>query len=77
MDPTRRVDSPCIRRCTLDEHDVCIGCLRSIDEILVWSKSSDEERLAILERTRERRTAQQEHAIGRPETTEVVRRILR
>ena len=27
-------DSPCIGTCTLDENDVCIGCNRSIKEII-------------------------------------------
>jgi predicted Fe-S protein YdhL (DUF1289 family) len=34
---TAPVVSPCIRRCTLDEADVCIGCGRSLQEILDWT----------------------------------------
>lgn len=32
-----RPQSPCINVCTLDEHDVCTGCLRTLDEIGAWS----------------------------------------
>lgn len=46
------VDSPCIRHCTLDQADICVGCYRSLDEILAWNKSTNEQRLAILERAK-------------------------
>ena len=42
------VPSPCIRVCTLDDTDTCVGCYRSMDEILAWGGASDEERKAIL-----------------------------
>ena len=32
--------SPCIRNCTLDPNDVCVGCGRTLDEILEWSEAS-------------------------------------
>jgi len=35
--PAARTASPCRRLCTLDEHDVCVGCGRTIDEICGWS----------------------------------------
>jgi len=31
------VESPCVRRCTLDEDDLCVGCGRMLREILEWS----------------------------------------
>ncbi len=45
-----RVESPCVRLCTLDDEDVCLGCHRHIDEICAWAASSDDERERILER---------------------------
>jgi predicted Fe-S protein YdhL (DUF1289 family) len=48
------VRSPCRRNCCLDESDVCMGCGRSIDEILRWNEASDTEREEIL-RSAERR----------------------
>lgn len=51
--------SPCVRNCCLDDHDVCIGCGRTLDEIRAWSVVDDETRLRIRvqadERVRERR----------------------
>jgi predicted Fe-S protein YdhL (DUF1289 family) len=31
--------SPCIRQCCLDDNDICIGCFRSLNEILNWAES--------------------------------------
>jgi predicted Fe-S protein YdhL (DUF1289 family) len=38
------VASPCIRLCTLDDQDVCLGCFRSMAEICAWSRASNDER---------------------------------
>jgi predicted Fe-S protein YdhL (DUF1289 family) len=32
--------SPCVDICTLDDRDVCIGCRRTIREIIDWSRMS-------------------------------------
>jgi predicted Fe-S protein YdhL (DUF1289 family) len=40
--------SPCVRDCCLDEAEVCMGCGRSLQEILRWHAASPEEREAIL-----------------------------
>jgi predicted Fe-S protein YdhL (DUF1289 family) len=34
--------------CTLDSNDICLGCGRSIDEIMEWSTASEDRRRAIL-----------------------------
>ncbi|WP_080928293.1 DUF1289 domain-containing protein [Pseudoalteromonas luteoviolacea] len=47
--------SPCIRNCCLDDQDICVGCLRSIDEIIGWSNKSTQEKQTILERCELRR----------------------
>ena len=49
------VESPCIRKCTLDDNDICVGCFRSIDEICAWGSASPECRREILARALERR----------------------
>jgi uncharacterized protein len=49
------VESPCIRECCLDEHNICLGCHRSLREICDWSDASDAERLEILARCEVRR----------------------
>lgn len=44
------VRSPCVANCKLDEDEVCLGCYRTIEEILTWSSASDLEKRAILAR---------------------------
>ncbi|MEL0629528.1 DUF1289 domain-containing protein [Psychromonas aquatilis] len=36
--------SPCIKKCTLDKQNVCMGCFRSLDEIMEWSTSTEIEK---------------------------------
>jgi predicted Fe-S protein YdhL (DUF1289 family) len=44
---------PCIGVCTLDPRTrLCIGCLRSADEIAAWRDADSTVRLRILERVR-------------------------
>ena len=40
-------ESPCVRDCCLDEAEVCMGCGRSLQEILRWHAASPEEREVI------------------------------
>lgn len=49
-----RVRSPCVSICALDEGDVCIGCQRTVDEIMHWSRMSNEERLEVLRKVSDR-----------------------
>jgi predicted Fe-S protein YdhL (DUF1289 family) len=49
------IQSPCIDNCCLDDEDICLGCFRSIHEILVWRASTDVQRSAILQQTAIRR----------------------
>jgi len=49
------VTSPCIRNCCLNTADICLGCYRSLDEIMGWSKATTAEKKAILARTESRR----------------------
>jgi predicted Fe-S protein YdhL (DUF1289 family) len=53
---SKRVASPCIRNCCLDQDNICLGCHRSLREICDWSDASDEQRLEILVRCAERET---------------------
>jgi len=50
-----RVESPCIRNCCLDNHDICLGCHRHIDEITGWQSFTSEQKLSILKRCNERK----------------------
>lgn len=51
---SERVQSPCVRRCFLNEADVCLGCFRTLEEICGWNQSSDAQRLEILTQCRQR-----------------------
>ena len=44
------VESPCIKVCVIHpEARLCTGCLRSIDEITMWSKFTPEVRRAVMD----------------------------
>jgi predicted Fe-S protein YdhL (DUF1289 family) len=47
--------SPCVRNCCLDQNDVCLGCGRTLEEILQWRSAPAEEQEAIRQRAYERR----------------------
>lgn len=48
-DPDDAVPSPCIRVCQLDPgRRVCLGCLRTVDEIARWGGMSSTERRSVL-----------------------------
>ena len=46
--------SPCINICTLDDENVCMGCLRRLEEIIAWGTMSGEEQWALVEDLRRR-----------------------
>lgn len=48
------VDSPCNRICTLDAHDICLGCGRHLDEITGWLAMNDAARAVVVARAAER-----------------------
>lgn len=50
------LSSPCVRNCCLHPHtDICLGCFRSLEEILAWHSSNDVVRQEILDRAQQRR----------------------
>lgn len=57
------IPSPCIRRCCLNEKDICLGCFRSILEITSWSQADEHARQLILEATENRR---RQHSLKYP-----------
>jgi predicted Fe-S protein YdhL (DUF1289 family) len=52
--------SPCVRNCCLDDDNVCLGCGRSLAEIVRWSNAPDDEKRGILERAKQRAAARHE-----------------
>ncbi|MDT8371935.1 MAG: DUF1289 domain-containing protein [Gammaproteobacteria bacterium] len=49
------IASPCIRHCCLANNDMCIGCLRTMDEVVQWSQASDKLKSEIMHRVEQRR----------------------
>ena len=50
-----RKKSPCIGVCKIDNiKKLCVGCLRSIDEIAMWSQMDDKRALEIIEQIKGR-----------------------
>ncbi|MFM9745587.1 DUF1289 domain-containing protein, partial [Streptomyces brasiliscabiei] len=48
--------NPCIRCCCLDSRDICIGCFRSLEEILEWHSASISRQKQILAACQARKT---------------------
>jgi predicted Fe-S protein YdhL (DUF1289 family) len=61
-EPDAPVESPCIRLCTLDDDDVCLGCYRNITEICAWGSAPESERRGIVRAATARREACQRRA---------------
>ena len=56
--PGSAVPSPCISICAIDQvTGLCAGCLRTLDEIAVWSVLDDEEKRAVWTELDARRVA--------------------
>ncbi|MBV1882596.1 MAG: DUF1289 domain-containing protein [Pseudomonadales bacterium] len=51
----RTLKSPCIRNCCLNEDDICLGCFRSMKEIMQWSAADEETKLHILKESEDRK----------------------
>ncbi len=43
------IDSPCVRNCCLNEDDICLGCFRSLTDILAWGNATNLQKISILE----------------------------
>ncbi|PWL18025.1 DUF1289 domain-containing protein [Falsochrobactrum shanghaiense] len=55
------IESPCILVCTIDQRTgLCLGCVRTLDEIARWSGMGDHERQAVLALLPERRQQMEE-----------------
>ncbi len=43
------IESPCISVCRM-ENEVCVGCGRTVDDIVNWYDMTDDEKQAVLNR---------------------------
>jgi len=48
------ISSPCVRNCCLDEKDICLGCGRTVQEVIDWGEADDKTRLQILMASKKR-----------------------
>jgi predicted Fe-S protein YdhL (DUF1289 family) len=55
--PGNEPASPCVSVCALDENDLCVGCLRSGDEISRWGSMTSCEKMSVLKKVAQRETA--------------------
>ncbi len=53
------ITSPCVRNCCLDDDNICMGCFRSMDEILHWRDASEQQQKEILQSAKTRKAAHQ------------------
>jgi len=51
------IEKPCIRQCTLNDEEICMGCFRTFNDMLKWHKSSIEEKKHVLQLAEERSIA--------------------
>ena len=51
----QEIPSPCVENCCLDLHDICLGCHRHVDEITGWRIATRQQKVAILERCKQRK----------------------
>lgn len=51
------IHKPCIKRCSLNEEEICLGCFRTFDDMLQWNKASIEEKKEMLKIAAQRKIA--------------------
>ena len=51
------IPSPCIRNCCLDDEDICLGCFRSVQEVIAWADADNVTRQVVLDNCNSRRVA--------------------
>ncbi|PLX05479.1 MAG: DUF1289 domain-containing protein [Marinilabiliales bacterium] len=54
MSINSNVKSPCIHVCVKNEDGICMGCFRSMEEIRMWYKYSDKEKIDVKEKAKKR-----------------------
>jgi hypothetical protein len=50
------IESPCDGNCNIDsDTQLCVGCFRTIDEIIGWYTSADEQKKIVMEKVKDRK----------------------
>lgn len=58
--------SPCIRNCCLNDDNICLGCFRTLTEIVNWTQLDTPARLTVLAHCAERAAALQLSRVTQP-----------
>lgn len=53
------IPSPCVRNCCLDNAEICLGCFRSLTEILLWNRATQIQKQEILTQSRSRKDSRE------------------
>lgn len=48
------IEKPCIKKCNLNEDEVCLGCFRTFKDMCQWHKATVEVKEIILVKAKER-----------------------
>ncbi|ARN73743.1 DUF1289 domain-containing protein [Oceanicoccus sagamiensis] len=54
IEETTQDNNPCVRNCCLDDTKVCMGCGRSLAEILEWHNADSPRQQQISQRAKQR-----------------------
>ena len=49
------IEKPCIKECCLTTEDICVGCFRTLDDMQIWHKASQEEKKEMLNQAKQRK----------------------
>lgn len=52
----QKIASPCVGQCGLNEDDICLGCFRTREEVIGWSEADNEQRLNIVNNSKQRKS---------------------
>ena len=51
------IDRPCIKKCSLNDEDVCLGCFRTFEDMKAWRHATRLEKETILLLAQKRKIA--------------------
>ena len=50
-------NNPCVKNCCLNQQNVCLGCFRTLEEILAWHDYSEDDTKVAMLKCEKRKTA--------------------
>jgi len=49
------INKPCIKKCCLNEDNICLGCFRTFDDMRQWNKANIEKKTRMLKIAQKRK----------------------